>query len=750
MNGSRFSSLAAVFAGLVFITSASAQNVSVVSGNGQVLGGNNFALQPLVVQVTDATGAPVAAGTLVNWQSSGFSGVFLLTGTNTATSATDSNGQATIVFNLPFATSAVDFTKPYVQTAVTAAVNNGTGNAATFTLTQLASAPNGSVAPQFFVNAINVPYGNVTLTGAIGGTSSPPIQLQLQATNGLATAVLPNVALVLLNYQDPALGPLVACARDSNTAVAGQNTVLTDSTGTATCTPIFGGQPGQGRFAVTVGGLGYPATASPAGFWAALDPTDPNSPQIQTALKYLPANMSVTPGAPGSIKIISPAGGTTSATSGTSNTSLTVEVDNASGQPLAGATVAWSVVSPTTGATVNASSTTTGSNGQTSTTVSFASTLNGTVRVTATVSGASPVTFTISVAPPVTIIQFQKISGDNQSAVVNSPFAQPLVVQVNSTTGVAPNVPVQFTVTGGSVSLSATTATTDSNGRAQVNVTAGSVTGAANVQASLTTNAGIGSLTFSLTVLPSAPNITAGNFVNGADQQRNSLSPCGIGALVVSAGSLGVSNISPTFPGGPVPSTNVQLTFANVGAPILDIGNNSSGQQQILFQVPCEVAPGSAVPVTLSVGGGVTNINLAVQAASPGVYQTRMSDGAFRAVLVRPDGSSVSLANPARRGEIVIAYATGLGLTAPSVGTGSVPAPGGTATVQGTVVPGIGTGGAQLVSAQLSPDLPGIYAVAFQIPSDSPTGNDVPFSIGVVPPGSSTALYSALSKIPVQ
>jgi hypothetical protein len=58
-------------------------------------------------------------------------------------------------------------------------------------------------------------------------------------------------------------------------------------------------------------------------------------------------------------------------------------------------------------------------------------------------------------------------------------------------------------------------------------------------------------------------------------------------------------------------------------------------------------------------------------------------------------------------------------------------------------------GGAQLISARLSETVPGLYVVAFQIPSNAPTGNDVTFSIGLVPSGSSTAFYSALSKIPV-
>ena len=193
----------------------------------------------------------------------------------------------------------------------------------------------------------------------------------------------------------------------------------------------------------------------------------------------------------------------------------------------------------------------------------------------------------------------------------------------------------------------------------------------------------------------------------------------------------------------------MSLTFGNITAPILDIGTNSSGQQVTTFQVPCSLAPASSVPVALTVGSGTTNVNLAVGAVSPGIFQTLMSDGVTRAVMVRPDGSYVSLQNPARRGETEIVYVTGLGATSPPVGTQSLPIPGTVATVQGTVLPGIGVGGgAPLVYARLSQDLPGVYAVAVQIPSDTTIGNNIGFSIGIQVSG--TSVFSGLSKIPVQ
>jgi len=751
LHSFRSLSLAALFAAFVFLTSASAQNVTIVSGNGQVLGGGNFQLNPLVVQVTDATtGNPVGAGVAVNWTGSSLNGVFLATGTNQAQTFTDVNGLATAYFNLPANGFYQNVLTPLVQSTVTATAG---GNVATFNLTQLVAAPNLQVAPYIIVVPVNIPVGT-TLTGAVGTSVTPPIQLAVEASNGLSVQILPNAAVQLLNFQDPTQGPVIACASSPG---AGLNTVLTDANGAATCTPVFGGQPGFGRFVVTVGGVQV-VNSSPSGFWLPLlNPNDLSSlPTVNTAWQnFIPINMQVSPGAPGNIKIISPAGGTQSVLSGGS-VSLTVETDNTSGLPNGGSTVNWKVVSPTTGGVnLSNSSTTTGTNGQSTNLVTFSSGFVGAAQITATLGSDSTksVTFTITATPPVSVTQFQLISGSGQSAVANTAFSQPLIVKVSVSAGSAANIPVQFSVFSGSATLSASSANTDANGLAQVNITAGPNSGPVSVVAS--TAGGPNNVTFALNVLASAPTLTAANFVNGADGQLNSLSPCSLGALVTAPGTLGIPDISPTFPGTPVPSTPIQLTFSNIVAPILSVGTNAFQQQQVLFQVPCEVTPGSAVPVTLSAGGASTNLNLNVQAASPGIFQTKMSDGSFRAVLIRPDGSYVSLTNPARQGEIVVSYVTGLGATTPGVSTQTVPAPSNSPTsasnaaVAGTVVPGMSGSGASLVYAKLSEDLPGVYVVAFQIPTSGPTGNDISYSVSVIPLGSNTPISSGLSKIPV-
>jgi uncharacterized protein (TIGR03437 family) len=144
-------------------------------------------------------------------------------------------------------------------------------------------------------------------------------------------------------------------------------------------------------------------------------------------------------------------------------------------------------------------------------------------------------------------------------------------------------------------------------------------------------------------------------------------------------------------------------------------------------------------------------LNIPVLPASPGLFTTQLSATTTVPVLERPDGSFVSATNPARSGETVIAYVTGLGPTSPAVATNSLPVPNSTAKVQGTVIVGINGQGVNYISATLTPDLVGVYEVAFQVPSSVPSGSTAGFSIGILPQGSTGPVYySTLGMFPVQ
>jgi uncharacterized protein (TIGR03437 family) len=176
---------------------------------------------------------------------------------------------------------------------------------------------------------------------------------------------------------------------------------------------------------------------------------------------------------------------------------------------------------------------------------------------------------------------------------------------------------------------------------------------------------------------------------------------------------------------------------------------NVNGVEQLTFQVPCETAPATSVPVIINVGGGVGTVNFPVVAATPGIFETVMSDGVRRAVIVRPDGTFASIQNPARRGEVVRAYVTGMGPALPAVTTGALPLPGVDSLAQGQLIVGVANKGTGPVTARVSPNLIGVFEVSFQIPSDTPTGNDVVFSVDVQLADKADH-FSNPSKFPVQ
>jgi uncharacterized protein (TIGR03437 family) len=432
---------------------------------------------------------------------------------------------------------------------------------------------------------------------------------------------------------------------------------------------------------------------------------------------------------------------------------LVAMVTDTNGDPDAGQTVNWSV-SPAGAGALAFASTVSDVDGQVQNGFTLSPSASGTIAIAATVAGTSlQATFTENAVQPVTVSSLQKVAGDGQTAVSGQTFASPLVVEAVASGGQPmANVPVAFSVTG-PATLSATAVLTNSAGQAAVIVQAGT----AASQAAVTVTASAGSLTqtFTLTVIPPGPMPTAGSFVNAADQKVGSLSPCSLATLIAP----GVApNIQGTVTGasfGPAPFTlaGIGIGFPNnpagdQAAPIFGATNNG-GQQSVTFQVPCGTPAGN-VPVTVSVGGSTASITLPVLPASPGIFSALDTDGVMRAVLERQDGSFVSLANPARRGETVTAIVTGLGPASPAVATNQLPPRGIGATVNSTVVPGVNNSGAVLVSARLTTNQVGVYRVSFAIPASVNSGNAIGLSIGAIPPGGSTAYYSNVAYFPVQ
>ena len=127
----------------------------------------------------------------------------------------------------------------------------------------------------------------------------------------------------------------------------------------------------------------------------------------------------------------------------------------------------------------------------------FTPTSAGRIRISASVAGVDDrAAFTVQGGDPADALE--KVSGDNQSGTPGNALANPFVVEVQDEDGEPlTGHSVTFSVTAGGGSLSATSATTNANGRAQTTLTLGSALGVNSVQASVS---GVDSVTFSTSI----------------------------------------------------------------------------------------------------------------------------------------------------------------------------------------------------------------------------------------------------------
>jgi uncharacterized protein (TIGR03437 family) len=661
----------------------SAQTVSIVSGQGQVSCPICSQFEPLVVKVVDANNVPLPNVT-VTWTVTG-EGV-ITGGAKTLTTVTDGAGLSQVTFfqQVPVFQGQL----PYYASTVAATV--GASTVVFYETTATVSVSGGQnvlgISP-----SLQAPTVGATLTGQSGTTSPAAVQVFIGA---------PNVSVRLVS-----LGSTTPAANVSCQTSPGQpaGLLLSDSAGNATCNVVFGSAHGEAQFDILIG-EGYQ--------------------------RYTGFTAVVTAGLPCIMRIDS--GNNQSANAGQALFSpLVAVVTDCGGAPLEGVTVTWGPISPANGATLTNARTSTDANGRVSANATLGS-IPGDITIPIGVAAGTQtadnriVSASFTARVNVTISGFTKVSGDNQDAAQNTQFAQPLTVRATNAAGQGiANLTVNFAITGGtgSATLSSATAVTNAAGDASVTVNAGATAGSVVVTAST----GLSSATFNLNVRPPGPsNITFSNFASGSEF----VAPCSVAVMRGSGIASGIQGAVVPVYFGPwsqlVSGLSIQFVTpsGSVFAPIYSV-SNIGGQQSATFQVPCEAAPGN-VQVVVRANAVSANFTAQVQAVSPGILESTQSDGRLRAVIVKPDGSWASLENPVRRGEVVRMYITGVGNNVvPQVGTNSPGYPDGDSTVTdlSAVIVGVNNAGVRVVSAKYARDLIGIYEIAFQVPSDAPTGS---------------------------
>lgn len=673
--------------------------LTIISGQGQLLPINDStSLGPgfgssLQVLATDVNGNPIA-NLPVTFSVPGSEGTIQVNGNGASTQTVDTNTNGVASVDFQTTTLPSNDAQGYFQSLVTASAV-GT-NSVTFYITTVDTSP----TPSIYYPA---PQPGTVLTGTEGSILPAAVEAEVVSSAGIP---IPNVSLTLNDGNvNPTLLPSLSCN-------APGGLVLTNTNGIASCDVIFGPRLGSGSFSATVG-----ATHN-----------------------SLPYSFIVTVGPPSTLQIIQ--GNNQSGGPGqTLPLALVVQVTDSGGNIVTGVPVTWSVVTAGTVTLSNVVSTTNNS-GEASALATLGS-IGGVAQVTVT-AGSVSATFNLTVNIPVEGIK--KVSGDQQTATINTAFTAPLVVEVldSSGKGIA-GAQVNFQVTAGVATLGSSSAITNSSGQASTTVTAGGTAGTITVTATSSTF----SASFTLTAqLPGPTNIT---IVNGASFDPNTgISPGGI-ATIRGLGILpGVQGLLLATPNsaGQLPTTfsGVTITFNGTAAPIYYVDSTNS-TDQVSVQVPVAVQPGSSVSLEINVANeGSATITVPVKPLAPGVF-TSIYSGQNYAVAVRPDGSYVSPTNPAQRGENIQLYVTGLGQATPTIATGT---PGvADQPITSSLLVGLNNGGVPLISAVYAPGLIGVYVVTLQVPADTQTGPYQP--VGVVAFDSSNNAYFAQpTYIPIQ
>jgi len=223
------------------------------------------------------------------------------------------------------------------------------------------------------------------------------------------------------------------------------------------------------------------------------------------------------------------------------------------------------------------------------------------------------------------------------------------------------------------------------------------------------------------------PTLNAGGVVSAASFTPAPNNPATAGEIVSIFGTNFLSSGRADASAIPLP---LQLGPGNTS--VNACGRNmplfSAFPGQINAQLPNECPATGTAQVNVTVGGQASatqTINLAP--AAPGIF-TLASTGTGDAAILHADNSRVGAASPAKAGEQVMIFCTGLGPTSPSFASGSA-AIGANATTMPVVVT-IGGRNASVVHSGLAAGFVGLYQVNAIVPSGMSGSQSITITVG--------------------
>jgi uncharacterized protein (TIGR03437 family) len=240
--------------------------------------------------------------------------------------------------------------------------------------------------------------------------------------------------------------------------------------------------------------------------------------------------------------------------------------------------------------------------------------------------------------------------------------------------------------------------------------------------------------------LAQTPTVVSGGVVNGASFAKGqAVSPGGLVSI------FGTGLVSKLATADTIPLSNslggVTVTFAGLEAPILAVVPGVPGQSddQINAQLPWEIGSGTGVVnvIVHTTGNGTSapvDVNFAP--SMPGIFSS-FAGGQLYAIavnnsdssLVWPQGLAASGSHPAKAGDVLIIYATGLGMVDHQPADGDVPSILTKTVATPSVLFGGVEGGVQF--SGLAPQFVGVNQLNVQVPTGVTPGSAVPLQIKV-------------------
>jgi uncharacterized protein (TIGR03437 family) len=215
-----------------------------------------------------------------------------------------------------------------------------------------------------------------------------------------------------------------------------------------------------------------------------------------------------------------------------------------------------------------------------------------------------------------------------------------------------------------------------------------------------------------------APIYDAASIVNAADNQSGMLAANAIGTIY--GANLAYSTAAITqndIHGGVLPTvlgtSETQVFVNNYPADLYYVSPT-----QINFLVPPNLTPQSAVVQVVIDGLAGPAIQLTLSPAAPGLFQLDLQN----AVATEADGSVLTLASPAKPGDIVILYATGLGEVTPPAIYGQLPtaaAPLVAGANLAILLDGLAVDPSAIYYAGVAPGFAGLYQINVTLPAST-------------------------------